>query len=497
MTSISFEDPTPTTTTSETLRELVLLTDVPPPPPPAQACKRANRHQDANVRKPRAPSPQPHTNGQSEEDMVPPPPVPPRIPIAQSLSGYPGKPVLQPRCVLETRRGTFPPGNHLTAPLIDELRGTRSLSQESASIGPRSVPERMFPDTCNCKDVSALQDEQVVTTSSMSNRISEEPTHWPLPQAPERTHWPLHIAVTGGRRTETQRTRSPLPDRLERLTNERTHWPLPEWSEWWRTERTPWPLSDGPETHLDVPSWPSVTRLESGGSWPRRSNDYVDCPKRVVISSTTSPVDEISTVASQISDVSSLDVQTRQPSFHGRIESSPEPFTVAVASTKAKDVDDSKSSRCKQSIICARCSRCRCAHCTERVELPRRWIVGDRCECSAAVAVDWMSCMCCVRSVFYNCCATEDRDWSDDPCSCAVSKADCCGRWVALGALSLCLPCLCLYVPLRGALKLCTACYDRRKNRGCRCGRGDWGTVPQSPSSKGLLLVDSEPSSSS
>jgi hypothetical protein len=145
------------------------------------------------------------------------------------------------------------------------------------------------------------------------------------------------------------------------------------------------------------------------------------------------------------------------------------------------------------SIICSRCGKCRCGACTQPRELPSRWLCANKCECSAQRAVDVVSCLCCVQCVFYHSFkdseAGEDEPSSaDDPCGCCDSP-HCCRRWMCLGLLSLCLPCLCLYWPLRGGLGLATALYNRCTRRGCHCRKD------RPPSMGKRLLIDSESSS--
>lgn len=122
---------------------------------------------------------------------------------------------------------------------------------------------------------------------------------------------------------------------------------------------------------------------------------------------------------------------------------------------------------CRDRIVCSRCGRCRCRKCAEQQELPRRW-VGKR-ECSVESAVDCCTCMCCARAVFYHCVPTEDADCSDDPCA-GRDRPRCFARWAALGLLSVCLPCLCFYWPMRCLVRACTSCYnDCCRAHGCRC----------------------------
>ena len=140
---------------------------------------------------------------------------------------------------------------------------------------------------------------------------------------------------------------------------------------------------------------------------------------------------------------------------------------------------------CKSSIYCPNCNKCRCRQCTEHKELPQAWLC-NKC-------VDWTSCLCAVRGAFYHCCCGDtDGDVNvsptDEPCACC-EQPHCCRRWVCIGLMTLVLPCLCLYWPLRCGQHIATHIYNRccRRN-GCRCRRD------RVPGTKGLLM-DSESSS--
>ncbi|XP_054929620.2 protein sprouty [Dermacentor andersoni] len=106
----------------------------------------------------------------------------------------------------------------------------------------------------------------------------------------------------------------------------------------------------------------------------------------------------------------------------------------------------------EDSIICGRCGRCRCDACQGPRPLPSRWVCGDKVHCSAGALVDCCSCVCCAKGLFYHWAKDYDLDTdvscADQPCSCAPHRR--CARWACLGLLSLLLPCLCLYWPLRG-----------------------------------------------
>ncbi|NXD37356.1 SPY3 protein, partial [Copsychus sechellarum] len=116
---------------------------------------------------------------------------------------------------------------------------------------------------------------------------------------------------------------------------------------------------------------------------------------------------------------------------------------------------------------CEACGRCRCPRCTAARGLPSCWLCNQRCLCSADSLLDYGTCLCCVKGLFYHCSTDDEDTCADEPCSCGPGA--CCARWAAMSALSLLLPCLCCYFPTLGCLKLCQRGYDGLKRPGCRC----------------------------
>ncbi|XP_067646030.1 protein sprouty [Eurosta solidaginis] len=130
-------------------------------------------------------------------------------------------------------------------------------------------------------------------------------------------------------------------------------------------------------------------------------------------------------------------------------------------------------------IICPRCGHCRCEQCQSPPHLPQTWLCNKTCLCSAESVIDYVSCLCCAKALFYHCARDNDMDCDDgsstpcvdNPCSCGPYKRT--QRWGWLGALSLVLPCLWLYWPMRGCVSFCEKCYGRFVGRGCRCQQTD------------------------
>ncbi|XP_036620534.1 protein sprouty homolog 1 [Trichosurus vulpecula] len=118
--------------------------------------------------------------------------------------------------------------------------------------------------------------------------------------------------------------------------------------------------------------------------------------------------------------------------------------------------------------ICERCGKCKCEECTAPRALPSCLACDRQCLCSAESMVEYGTCMCLVKGLFYHCSNDDEGDsYADHPCSC--SQAHCCSRYLCMGTMALFLPCLLCYPPAQGCLKLCRGCYDRMTRPGCRC----------------------------
>ncbi|KAM4559707.1 protein sprouty homolog 2 [Odontesthes bonariensis] len=116
---------------------------------------------------------------------------------------------------------------------------------------------------------------------------------------------------------------------------------------------------------------------------------------------------------------------------------------------------------------CEDCGRCRCADCGRRRALPSCWMCSRRCLCSAQTAVEYGTCACCVKGLFYHCSSDDEDTCTDKPFSC--SQSHCCARWSVVALLSLFFPCLWCYLPAKGCVAACQCCYDRVARPGCRC----------------------------
>ncbi|XP_023251366.1 protein sprouty homolog 2-like [Seriola lalandi dorsalis] len=121
----------------------------------------------------------------------------------------------------------------------------------------------------------------------------------------------------------------------------------------------------------------------------------------------------------------------------------------------------------KHSNKCEDCGRCQCLECSRPRVLPSCWMCGRRCVCSAQNAVEYGTCVCCVKGLFYHCSSDDEDTCADKPFSCTQSH--CCVRWTTVSLLSLLFPCILCYLPAKGCVTACQSCYDRVTRPGCRC----------------------------
>ncbi|XP_055701282.1 protein sprouty [Phlebotomus papatasi] len=171
---------------------------------------------------------------------------------------------------------------------------------------------------------------------------------------------------------------------------------------------------------------------------------------------------------------------TQRPTLPAVITKQPVSFTKELPSAALhEDVDIHPSNGDSlNSITCPQCNRCRCEECQRPRQLPSRWVCDKTCLCSAETVIDYASCLCCVKALYYHCSKDHEMDngegdsisCADDPCSCLPHRRP--TRWGCLAALSLVLPCLWCYWPMRGCVAACAKCYARHARHGCRCPRG-------------------------
>ncbi|XP_034534082.1 protein sprouty homolog 2 [Notolabrus celidotus] len=133
----------------------------------------------------------------------------------------------------------------------------------------------------------------------------------------------------------------------------------------------------------------------------------------------------------------------------------------AVPGSRSSKLQGVHSNKCED------CGRCCCAECRRPRVLPSCWMCGRRCMCSMQSVVEYGTCVCCVKGLFYHCSSDDEDTCADKPFSC--SQQHCCVRWTTVSLLSLLFPCLLCYLPAKGCLAACQSCYDRALRPGCRC----------------------------
>lgn len=150
-----------------------------------------------------------------------------------------------------------------------------------------------------------------------------------------------------------------------------------------------------------------------------------------------------------------------------RLELPLPPVTKQPAASFSKDPPNGECAT-RPSIVCPDCGRCRCESCQQPRPLPQKWVCNNSYLISADSIIDYASCLCCVKGLFYHCSDTDgEQSCADTPCGCNPDKRV--ARWSCLAALSCVLPCLWLYWPLRGCKRVVEACYARHSRTGCRC----------------------------
>lgn len=103
---------------------------------------------------------------------------------------------------------------------------------------------------------------------------------------------------------------------------------------------------------------------------------------------------------------------------------------------------------------------------TEQVnEKSRAYLCGHDTE----DVVDYATCMCCVKGLFYHCTKDSEDEGriADDPCSCSGPLRSCLPRWGCLAVLSIFLPCLLCYLPVAGCRKAasCISCKKKKAQK--------------------------------
>ncbi|KAM3968749.1 sprouty-related protein with EVH-1 domain isoform 2-T2 [Aphomia sociella] len=97
-------------------------------------------------------------------------------------------------------------------------------------------------------------------------------------------------------------------------------------------------------------------------------------------------------------------------------------------------------------------ARLKCRHCHEwYLESGNRAGACEYAPDCCRACVDAVSCIKCAQGMLYHCMSDAEGDFAMHPCSCGPPDEACAKRWVGITLLSLLVPCLCCYVPLRCA----------------------------------------------
>lgn len=139
---------------------------------------------------------------------------------------------------------------------------------------------------------------------------------------------------------------------------------------------------------------------------------------------------------------------------------------------KKQPVNLNESTTTTSSIVCRECNKCRCEACQQPKALPSRWVCGNKFHCSAHNLLEHATCLCCAKGIFYHWAKDTELDndvsCADKPCSCGPKHFW--SRWGCLAVMSVFLPCLCCYPPLKMCVNACEAAYGRWTSRlGCHC----------------------------
>ncbi|KAI4462565.1 sprouty [Holotrichia oblita] len=208
---------------------------------------------------------------------------------------------------------------------------------------------------------------------------------------------------------------------------------------------------------------PPVTLTAPRPESERSTNEYVENP--FVSRGGNAATVEVPLAAHQQPPSSATALQRPQ-----RLVIPPPPVTKQPTVSFRKEQHQQQPGECtaRRSIMCPECGRCRCDSCQQPRPLPECWICNNNYLCSADAIIDYASCLCCVKGVFYHCSESDGGEsCANDPCGCGPERRA--ARWGCLTVLSCVLPCLLLYWPLQCGKKSVEACYSRHSRQGCRC----------------------------
>ncbi|XP_069668689.1 sprouty-related, EVH1 domain-containing protein 2 isoform X4 [Periplaneta americana] len=103
--------------------------------------------------------------------------------------------------------------------------------------------------------------------------------------------------------------------------------------------------------------------------------------------------------------------------------------------------------------------RNRCSHCQELYSEDEN--ARGSCEYApdcVRAGIRAVTCISCAECMLYHCMADAEGDFAQRPCECGVVDENCGRRWLGLALLSLLVPCLWCYPPLRACHWCCVSC---------------------------------------
>ena len=242
-------------------------------------------------------------------------------------------------------------------------------------------------------------------------------------------------------------------------------------------------ISMPPPTPPPAPPAGSISLMSPRPGPNRTQNVYVDAPLRsptsgcsVVVKQPLSRTGSIPLPqsTSKRSPTSKSEVVGKRPLLASQQLSVIQPSSSTLKKRTdlgpSSDFDSVNSPVTTESIICRDCGRCRCKACREPRRLPEHYLCHKKCLCSTETVVDTVSGMCLVKALFYHCgkdYAAEADSVFENPCSCSGDFAA--ARWGCMAAMSLVMPCLLCYLPMKACSKACEAVYAKMTTIGCRC----------------------------
>lgn len=254
--------------------------------------------------------------------------------------------------------------------------------------------------------------------------------------------------------------------------------------------------SRSPVTPLSRVDGAGVITLDQASLHPRKQNEYVDTPHAPLVHSAGNKSQGAKSVVVNLAEHTrpSVPLPGRIPTFQNSIIRT-QPTSTSPPLKKELPLEVSRDGGTDDSIICSKCNKCKCGACTNPRELPSKWLCHGKFNISPETVVESVTCVCCVKGVFYHYSKDEqDAEFEcvSDPCA-GCSRPQCCKRWTCILAMSLCLPCMCLYPPAKLGLMCCTGLYNKWGRKGCTCKSNS--SSNQSKNSRSRTRVSKDSSS--